>query len=138
MNIVTILGRLTKDPEIRTSAQTQTTVAKFSVAINRGKDAKGNDLGADYPNVVAFGKTAELVEKYFTKGSQIGVAGHIRTDSYEKDGHRYYTTEVVADRIDFIDKKANSKETPANRSQRETAEDIPSGFIQIDDDDIPF
>lgn len=138
MNIVTILGRLTKDPEIRTSAQTQTTVAKFAVAINRGKDAKGNDLGADYPNIVAFGKTAELVEKYFTKGSQIGITGHIRTDSYEKDGHRVYTTEVVADRIDFLDKKANAKETPESRSQRETAEDIPSMFTRLDDEDIPF
>ena len=135
MNIVTLTGRLTRDPEIRVGAQSQTSVAKFSIAINRGKNAKGEDLGADYPNIVAFGKTAELIEKYFAKGKQIGITGRLRTDSYEKDGHRIYYTEVVADRIDFLDKK----ETPEQNIQRETPEDdLPYGFAKLTDDDIPF
>lgn len=133
MNQVNIIGRLTKDPEVRYTTN-QVAVAKFSVAIDRGKDAKGNDLGADFPSVTAFGKTAELIEKYVTKGQKIAVMGRIQTGSYEKDGKKYYTTDVIADRIEFLDKK----ETPEKKTERETPEDIPSVFSRLEEDDIPF
>ena len=133
MNTVTLIGRLTKDPEIRYTGD-QKCVAKFSVALNRGKDKDGKDLGADYPNIVAFGKTAELVEKHFNKGKLIGISGRLHTDTYEKDGKKYYTTEIVADRIDFLEKKEN----PEQKVQKETPESIPAGYSLLTDDDIPF
>ena len=126
MNSVTLIGRLTKDPDIRTSAETQTTVARFSIAINRGKSKNGEDKGADYPNIVCYGKTAELVEKYLGKGRLVGISGRIQTGSYEKDGHKVYTTDVVADRVEFLD-KAEKEEEP-----------VPRGFNRITDDDTPF
>ena len=133
MNQVTIIGRLTKDPEVRYTEK-QTCVARFSVALNRGKDKDGKDLGADYPNVVAFGKTGEIIEKYFSKGKLIGISGRIRTDSYEKDGKKYYTTDIIADKVEFLEKKEN----PEQKVKKETPEDIPEGFSRLEDDDIPF
>lgn len=136
MNIVNMTGRLTKDPDVIQGGEKP--VTRFSLALDRGKDGKGNDLGADYPNVVAFGKTAELVAKYLTKGRLIGVTGRIRTGSYEKDGKKIYTTDVVADRIEFLEKKAETRETPEQNLKRETDADIPAGFYQLNDEDIPF
>ena len=126
MNSVSIIVRLTKDPDIRTNAETQTTVARFSIAINRGKGKNGEDKGTDYPNIICFGKTAELVEKYLGKGRLVGITGRIQTGSYEKDGHKVYTTDVVADRVEFLD-KAEKEDEP-----------VPRGFNRITDDDILF
>lgn len=135
MNTVQLIGRLTKDPEVRYTTN-QTAVARFTIAINKGKDKDGKDLGADYPSIVAFGKTAELVEKYVNKGRLIGVQGRIQTGSYEKDGKKYYTTDIIADRVEFLESK---KETPENKVQRETPEDdVISIFSRLEDDDIPF
>ena len=126
MNSVCLIGRLTKDPDIRTNAETQTTVARFPIAINRGKGKNGEDKGTDYPNIICFGKTAELVEKYLGKGRLVGITGRIQTGSYEKDGHKVYTTDVVADRVEFLD-KADKEDEP-----------VPRGFNRITDDDILF
>lgn len=135
MNTVQLIGRLTKDPEVRYTTN-QTAVARFTIAINKGKDKDGKDLGADYPSIVAFGKTAELVEKYVNKGRLVGVQGRIQTGSYEKDGKKYYTTDIIADRVEFLESK---KETPENKVQRETPEDdVMSIFSRLEDDDIPF
>ena len=135
MNTVQLIGRLTKDPEVRYTTN-QTAVARFTIAINKGKDKDGKDLGADYPSIVAFGKTAELVEKYVNKGRLVGVQGRIQTGSYEKDGKKYYTTDIIADRVEFLESK---KETPENKVQRETPEDdVMSIFPRLEDDDIPF
>ena len=135
MNTVQLIGRLTKDPEVRYTTN-QTAVARFTIAINKGKDKDGKDLGADYPSIVAFGKTAELVEKYVNKGRLVGVTGRIQTGSYEKDGKKYYTTDIIADRVEFLESK---KETPENKVQRETPEDdVMSIFSRLEDDDIPF
>lgn len=135
MNTVQLIGRLTKDPEVRYTTN-QTAVARFTIAINKGKDKDGKDLGADYPSIVAFGKTAELVEKYVNKGRLVGVQGRIQTGSYEKDGKKYYTTDIIADRVEFLESK---KETPENKVQRETPEDdVMSIFSRLEDEDIPF
>ena len=137
MNSVTLIGRLTRDPEVRYGATSQMAVARFNIAISRGKDRNGNDAGADYPNIVCFGKLAELVEKYMAKGRLVGVQGRIQTGSYEKDGKKVYTTEVVADKVEFLDKSSTGGNI-ADSSQRSFTEDfeVPGGFENIDD--IPF
>lgn len=129
MNIVSLIGRLTRDPEVRWS--NDLAIARFSIAINR----IGKDKGADFPNIVVFGKQAENCEKYLAKGRNVAIQGHIQTGSYEKDGRKVYTTDVVADRVEFLewgDEKDNTN------SNKDNADDIPDGFEAIDDEDIPF
>lgn len=134
MNSVLLIGRLTKDPDIRVNPSTQALVAKFSIAIDRGKKSNGESAGTDFPSVTCFGKTAELAEKYLSKGRQVAVQGRIQTGSYEKDGHRIYTTDVIADRIEFLG-NSEKKESP---KEGQSEMDIPAGFAMLDDDDIPF
>ena len=138
MNKVTLIGRLTKDPEIRYSSGSQTAVARFSIAIDRAKKANGEDGGADFPNIVAFGKTAELVEKYVVKGQQIAVEGRIQTGSYERDGVKHYTTDIVAERVEFLGKKESSGSLPKSESKSEDIGNAWDVFSDIGDDDIPF
>lgn len=131
MNKVTLLGRLTKDIELRYS-NAGVAVAKFSLALDRGKDQSGNSKGADFPNCIAFGKTAEALSKWSSgKGGRILIEGHIQTGSYEKEGRKVYTTDVVADRIDIIDFRARDEAPPQQF-------DVPEGFEMVEDDDLPF
>lgn len=125
MNEVNLIGRLTRDPEVRYT-QNNMAVARFSIAIDRMKD------GTDFPSIVAFGKTAENCEKYLTKGRQVGITGRIQTGSYEKDGRKIYTTDVVASRVEFLGGKSSGAESAAQEST-----DVPAGFEAIDDD-VPF
>ena len=133
MNQVQMTGRLTKDPEIKYTPS-QTAYANFCIAISRGKDKEGNEL-TDFPNITAFGKTAELVEKYCKKGMMVGITGSVRTGSYEKDGKKYYTTNIIADRVEFMESK---KQNPEQSVKKETPEDYMPMFAKLDDDDIPF
>ena len=130
MNTVCIIGRITRDPEVRYS-QSGTAYARFSVAIDRGKDKNGEDRGADYPSVVCIGKTAEMTEKWAYKGQLVGVFGRLQTGSYEKDGQKVYTTDVLADRIEFLSRRESSQAAPKS-------EDPVPQFSQLTDDDIPF
>jgi single-strand DNA-binding protein len=118
MNNTMLIGRLTKDPETRQAGETQVTT--FTLAVDRF----GKEKTADFIRIVAFGKTAELCERYLAKGRLTAVQGRIQTGSYEKDGHKVYTTDVIADRVKFLE----WGEKP----------DIPEGFTAIEDDDIPF
>ncbi len=139
MNKVTLIGRLTKDPEVRYSSGSQTAVARFSLAIDRAKKANGEDGGTDFPNIVAFGKTAELVEKYVTKGQQIAVEGRIQTGSYERDGVKHYTTDIVAERVEFLGKKDQSLDAlPKGIEKAKDEDSVYDVFTNIADDDIPF
>ena len=138
MNKVVLIGRLTKDPDIRYSPGSQTAVARFSLAISRGKKANGEDAGSDFPNIVAFGKTAELIERYVSKGQQIAIEGRIQTGSYERDGIKHYTTEIVAERLEFLGKKDNMGTNSKPSSERENTNDITDIFPDITEDDIPF
>lgn len=104
MNLVIEKGRLTRDPEIQTT-QSGTTFARFSLAVDR----ISKDKGADFISMKAFGKTAEFIAKYTEKGKQILVEGHIQTGSYEKDGKKIYTTDIIADRVEFCGNKAESQ-----------------------------
>ena len=101
MNNVTLVGRLTKDPEIRYMADHERTcIARFSLAVNR--HSKG-EKQTDYPSIIVFGKQAEIAEKWLSKGSQVGITGRLQTGSYEKDGRKVYTTDVIANNIEFLD-----------------------------------
>ena len=125
MNRVELIGRLTRDPDVRYTGD-GTAIARFTLAIDRfgSKEKK-----TDFPSVVAFGKTGEIVDKYVRKGHLLGVEGRLQTGSYEKDGTTVYTTDVIADRVQLLTPKDT---TPAE-------DDIPSGFSKLDDDsDIPF
>lgn len=106
-------------------------VARFSLAVNR----RGKDKGADFISCVAFGKTAEVLDKYVSKGHRIGIVGHIQTGSYEKDGHRVYTTDVVVDELEFLEPR-KSDQTPTT-PEDVPEEDVPDGFIP-NDDELPF
>ena len=105
MNSVTLTGRLTRDPQIRYAAQSQMAVANFTLAVDRNRTRDGQEKEADFPDIVAFGKTAEIVEKYTSKGSLIGVSGRLQTRTYEKDGRKVFVTEVVAERVELLGRK---------------------------------
>lgn len=134
MNQVIISGRLTKDISLQYVSDSGTAVARFSVALDRGKDRNGNDRGTDFPNCVAFGKTAENLERYSGKGCRVLVAGRLQTGSYEKDGQKVYTTDVIADRVEFIDWKGKDGQNANNGSTG----GVPEGFMAVSDSDIPF
>ena len=127
MNVVTIIGRTTKEPEVRHIPDSQLAVASFTVAIDRPK--KGEEKKTDFPRVKAFGKTAELCEKYMFKGQLVAVQGRIQTGSYEKDGVTVYTTDVIADRVQFL-------QWP---DKQEKQDDIPDGFQVLENgEEVPF
>ena len=142
MNNVSLIGRLTRDPEVKYTSESQTAVARFSIAINRGKDKDGNDKGADFPNIVVFGKQAENCERFLTKGRLVGIEGRIQTGSYtNKDGNKVYTTDVVANRVEFLewgDRAGGSGFGMGQSSAPQSDMGIPEGFSAIDDEDIPF
>ena len=136
MNNVILVGRLTKDVELKyTTGQNPTAIARFNLALDRGKDKDGKDRGADFPSCVAFGRTAENMERFLSKGLRVAVIGHIQTGSYDgQDGKKVYTTDVIADRVEFIDFKEKDGQNANQSSQM----GIPEGFQAIDDGDIPF
>ena len=129
MNNVTLIGRVTKDIETRLTT-TQKTVARFTLAVNR----RTKDDEADFINCQVWGKTAENMEKYVHKGDKIGLTGRIQTGSYEKDGHRVYTTEVVVETLEFLENKRNSSEQKPEPKTDEF-DPVPDDFA---DDDLPF
>lgn len=141
MNKVELVGRLTRDPEVRyTTGESTNAIARFSVAVNRRfKNAEGN-YDADFINCVAFGKTAEFVEKYFTKGMAIGLTGRIQTGSYtNKDGQKVYTTDVVVEETEFVESKGGSATTNNTPSTPTTPSS--DGFMNIPDgidEELPF
>ena len=111
MNLVTINGRATKEPTIRyTQGENSMCIAKFTLASDRKKRNDGKHE-ADFISCTAFGRTAEIIEKYVTKGTKILVKGHIQTGSYPKDGKKVYTTEVVIDEFEFEESKRNQSNT---------------------------
>lgn len=131
MNKVHLIGRTTKDIELRYTTQ-GTAVARFTLAVNRRKKEDGTQE-ADFISCIAWSKTAEIMDKYVHKGDQVGVVGRIQTGSYEKDGHKVYTTDVVVEELEFLTKKQSGETT------QEAAEaPIPEGFAQLTDEDIPF
>lgn len=132
MNNANLIGRLTKDPDTRYTTDNMA-VTRFTVAVDR----YGKDAGADFISCVAFKNTAEFIDKYFHKGMKIGITGHIQTGKYDnKDGKTVYTTDVVVDRAEFVEKKADAPETIGQPTENPTDE-----FMKIPDnidEEIPF
>ena len=126
MNKVSLVGRLATDVDAR-QTQTGKAVSRFRLAVNR----RSRDDGADFIGCVAWNKTAELIEKYVHKGDRVGVVGRIQTGSYEKDGQKIYTTDVVVEEIEFLEKKGQS-ESDKTDSQKEE-------WVNTDDvGELPF
>lgn len=133
MNNVTLIGRLTRDPEVKYT-ETHMAIATFTLAIDRMVKA-GKEKQSDFPRITVFGKTAENCEKFLEKGKLVGVQGSLQTGSYKKtDGSTVYTTDVVADRVEFLEwGDTKAIQTPKIEAQ------IPEGFAEIEDDsDVPF
>lgn len=123
MNTVQLTGRTTAEIDLRYT-KTGKAVARFTLAVNRMK----KDDGADFISCQVWGKAAENMKQYVRKGHKVAVIGHIRTDSYEKNGQRIYTTDVIADAIEFLEQKPQSK----------PAEDYSGSGYSETDDDLPF
>lgn len=136
MNKVLLVGRFTKDPEIK-YANSGLTIASFNVAVDR-KYKKEGEQSADFISCKAFGKTAEFIEKYFHKGMKIGIEGRIQTGSYQKDdGTKVYTTDVVCDGVEFVESKSSDGNTPKAKQEEQQADDfvnVPDGI----DEELPF
>lgn len=156
MNKVVLIGRATRDPELRyTSSNIPNT--RFTLAVNRNFQNQNGETEADFINIVVWRKQAENVKKYVNKGNLVAVEGRIQTGSYEKDGQKVYTTDVVADNVQFLESKSQSQSrmtgennvTPAdfvndetnNQSSTDMSDEVFASFgdsIEISDDDIAF
>ncbi len=139
MNKVILVGNLTRDPELKTTNNGKS-VCNFTLAVNRRYKNANGDVEADFPNVVAFGQTGELVSKYLAKGRKCGVVGRLQTRTYEKDGQKRYIAEVVADEVEFLSSKesGSGQSVPAPQQATPATEVANQGFVQVDDDDLPF
>lgn len=151
MNKVILMGRLTRDTEVRYSqGENQSAVARFTLAVDRRFHREGAEQTADFISCVAFGKTAEFLEKYGKKGVKFVLEGRIQTGSYtNKDGQRIYTTDVVAESVEFAESKnSGGSASGGNASAPQTpqANDDPfagggDGFMNIPDgidEELPF
>lgn len=139
MNQVNLIGRLTRDPEIRYSqGENPTAVARFSLAVDRRFKRQGDEQTADFINCVAFGKTAEVIEKYVKQGTKIATTGEWRTGSYtNKDGQKVYTNDCNVLNIEFCESKGNSQQSGIPEPSQASTD----GFMNIPDtdlDELPF
>ena len=138
MNKVILIGRLTRDPDVRYSqGENQTAVARYTLAVDR-KYKHDGEQAADFINCVAFGKNGEFAEKYLHKGIKIAVCGRIQTGSYtNKDGQKVYTTDIVVEEHDFCERKADNGAHASNYGPAgsDGFQNIPDG---IGEDELPF
>ena len=146
MNKVILMGRLTRDPEVRYSqGDNATAIARFTLAVER-RIKRDNEASADFINCISFGRSAEFAEKYFRKGTKIVICGRIQTGSYtNKDGQKVYTTDIVIEEQDFAESKATSQQNNSgsvqnnsNSRQSQKPQPDPDEFMSVDDDDLPF
>ena len=122
------MGRLTRDPEIRQAGET--TIARFSIAVDRRYKQDGGQA-ADFPSIVAFGKTADFIEKYFKQGMKVALEGRLQTGNYtDKDGVKHYTTDVIAEAVEFAESKRAEDAPPSNSEWVK----VPDGI----EADLPF
>ena len=148
MNKVILAGRLTRDPEMRySSGETQTSIARYTLAVDRRFRRQGDEQTADFINCVVFGRGAEFAENYLHQGTKIIVEGRIQTGSYtNKEGQRVYTTEVIVEQQEFAESKAASQQgggyQQAMPSRPEPTEAAGDGFMNIpdgvEDEGLPF
>lgn len=157
MNKVILMGRLTRDPEVRYSTgENALAIARYTLAVDR-RFHKDGETNADFISCVSFGRNAEVAEKYFRQGLKISVSGRIQTGSYtNRDGQKVYTTEVVVEEQEFVESKANSSTSSTNSQQTPPQQQVPrqqqnqgnqqnryadDGFMNIPDgidEELPF
>ena len=144
MNKVILMGRLTRDPEVRyTQGDNAMAIARYSLAVDRRFKKDGDEQTADFINCIAFGKAGEFAEKYFRKGTKIAVVGRIQTGSYtNKDGQKVYTTDVVVEEQEFAESKnASAANANAQPAAAPSPRDLGDGFMNIPDgidEELPF
>ena len=149
MNQVILMGRLTRDPEVRYSqGENATQIARYTLAVDRRFKRQGDSQTADFIGCVAFGRQAEFAEKYLRKGIKIAITGRIQTGSYtNRDGNKVYTTDVIVEEQEFAESKAASAEHAASYRQNAGAEApapgeaVGDGFMNIPDgidEELPF
>ena len=154
MNSVILIGRLTKDPELSYGPNNQTAVCRFTLAVDKPR-RNGEDQGADFIRIIIWGRQAETCNRYLSKGRQAAVMGRIQTGSYKnREGVTVYTTDVVADRVEFLGGTGGDNSSRSERSYSDTSnsytsrettsqtqfsgfDDMPDSFSEADDD-VPF
>ena len=139
MNRVILMGRLTRDPEVRYSqGENSMAIARYTLAVDRRGKKEGNEQTADFINIVAFDRAGAFAEKYFRQGMRVLVSGRIQTGSYtNRDGRRIYTTDVIVDEQEFAESRRDGGQQAAQGQPSETGD----GFINIPDgydDGLPF
>lgn len=145
MNNVSLIGRITKDIELRVTEKTGTNVVAMFIAINNGKDKEGKELPADFPKIYVYDKQAENVSKYCKKGSLVAVTGRLKTRTWDKeDGTKEYETYVVASRVQFLDTKPSEgvpmpePDYMPSSNEEETQGTYDQVTIALSDADLPF
>ena len=135
MNKVVLMGRLTKNPEVRNNSGIK--VVRFTLAVDRHFKRQGDEQTADFISCVSFGKIAEFVEKYLKQGTKIIGSGKIQTGSYtNRNGQKVYTTDVVLEELEFAESKSKNGSSPPEPKEK----DMGDGFMEVpkDMDDMPF
>lgn len=137
MNKVILMGRLTRDPEVRYSlGERSMAIAKYTLAIDRRKTQQNSDPGADFINCVAFDRAGEFAEKYFRQGHRVLISGHLQTRSYtNKDGQKVYTTDVIVESQEFADSRRDGSGAGSRGSKDDDFMNIPDN---VEDEGLPF
>ena len=144
MNKVILMGRLTRDPDVRQSAgESGTSVARYTLAVDRRFNKRDGEATADFISCVAFGRSAEFAEKYFRQGLKVVVTGRIQTGSYtNRDGNKVYTTDVAVEEQEFAESKAAAGQGENSRSEQKPEPQVDAdGFMNIPDgidEELPF
>ena len=137
INNVVLIGRLTRDPELKMIPSSGTAVAEFSIAVNRPFAKENDKTKADFINIVVFGKRGENAAKYLEKGRLVGIEGRIQIDVMEKDGKNQYYTKIIASNVEFLEWGEKKDRVP--NVGKKVDNSLPDGFQELeDDDDIPF
>ena len=140
MNTVIMIGRLTRDPELRYIASTGNAVTRFSIAVDRAFAAKDAEVTADFFNIVVWGKRAETCANYLAKGRMVAIRGRLQNNNYtDKDGVKRYSTEIIAEEVKFIDygdKKQQGNQDNQGSNDFEGMDE--EGYRAVNDDDVPF
>lgn len=130
MNKVCLIGRLTKDPEIKVIPTSNTMVSNFTIAVNRKYVREGEERQADFIPIIAFGKAADFCSNYFKKGQQVGITGRIQTRNWEdENGQKHFSIDVIAEEMFFADSKKESKSEDNKTTEFED---------KLNNDDLPF
>nr|DAX89301.1 MAG TPA: Single strand binding protein [Caudoviricetes sp.] len=140
MNTVIMIGRLTRDPELRYIASTGNAVTRFSIAVDRAFAAKDAEVTADFFNIVVWGKRAETCVNYLAKGRMVAIRGRLQNNNYtDKDGTKRYNVEIIAEEVKFIDygdKKQQGSQGNQGSNDFEGMDE--EGYRAVNDDDVPF